>query len=391
VFWAEVFRVVTRGGWVVAFGGTRTYHRLACAVEDAGFEIRDMLAWLYGTGFPKSKDVAKAVDQWMGEAGGYGAPKSADHAAWIERGALRGDDGGEGWQRPWMENAEAVERSARRYVPASEEAQGFDGWGTALKPALEPMVFARKPMVGTLARNVLATGCGGLNIDGCRIEANGRPARSNAESAAGLTGMGGAVTYGEFAVRGSIAVGSTDLGRWPANVLHDGSDEVVEAFPIAEGQRAALTGEEPSASGGTVWNPRQRTASPPPRDDEGTAARFFYSAKADAEDRLGSGHPTVKPVDLMAWLVRLTCRKGGVVLDPFAGSGTTGLAALREGCDAILIEREADHAEDIRRRLAWARGEGQLTAQEMLRGKLAKDPAKARGEGTPLFGGEPDE
>ena len=312
-FWAEVLRVMKPGAHLVAFSATRTYHRLACAIEDAGFEIRDMTAWLYGSGFPKSHYVAKGIDAYLGE----------------EREVIGRREVGKD-MRGGNYKASAPQLVADITVSKSAEAEAFDGWGTALKPALEPICLARKPLIGSVARNVLATGCGGLNIDGCRI---------GDEGGAVFTGLRNSADHGSVSAYGDGLNGKSydvvkGLGRWPANVLHDGSDEVLEAFPC---------------------------------EADGSAARFFYSAKADVEDRLGSDHPTVKPVDLMAWLVRLITPAGGVVLDPFGGSGTTGLAAMNEGRDAILIEREAKFADDIRRRIAWARGEGRLTAQERAR------------------------
>lgn len=317
-FWGQVLRVLKPGGHVAAFSGTRTYHRLACAVEDAGFEIRDMLAWMYGSGFPKSHDVSKGIDR------AAGAERQVLAAGDPVRRMVPGADQNKaGW----------VKDNGRTFTPtvtaaATPEAQDWEGWGTALKPALEPIVFGRKPLAGTVAANVLAHGVGALNVDGCRIEGETWPA-------SGAQTGGEAVAVFGGGLNNSGRSGAHGAGRWPANVIHDGSDEVVGGFPRFAG--------------------------------EGSAARFFYNAKADAEDRLGSKHPTVKPVDLMAWLCRLVTPPGGVILDPFAGSGTTGLAAMREGFDAILIEREAQYVADIERRLAWARGEGRLTAQEKLR------------------------
>jgi len=270
-FWREVMRVLKPGAHVVAMSGTRTYHRLASAIEDAGFEIRDQLAWMYGSGFPKSHN-----------AGG--------------------------------------------------------GWGTAIKPAWEPICLARKPLIGTVAANVLEHGTGALNIDGCRIEGEARP-------------FGNPTASEGYRLHKRADEWTPKSGRWPANVLHDGSDEVLEAF--------AKYGERNNAPHGPGVKARGMfgvKAGHPGYTDEGTAARFFFSAKADADDRIGSKHPTVKPVQLMRWLVRLVTPKGGLVLDPFAGTGTTGVAAIREGMKAILIEREAEYVADIQRRLAMLSG-----------------------------------
>lgn len=355
-FWSEVLRVLKPGGHVAAFGGTRTYHRLVCAIDDAGFEIRDQLAWAYGAGFPKSHDVSKGIDKALGTKGSFGGPKTAAHAGWIERGALRGTDGHEGYQRPWMAEAEAVSNAARQYQAGSSEAQKYAGWGTALKPAWEPICLARKPLIGTVAANVLAHGTGALNIDGCRVtwqseadaaaaaaaavnfaqsRANGRLRQS---PSIGKESRDGTAAYDPAAIR----------GRWPANIVHDGSGEVLAGLPA---------------------------------DETGSAARFFYSAKADSDDRIGSKHPTVKPVDLMQWLVRLITPPGGTVLDPFAGTGTTGEAAWREGFSAVLIEREAEYRADVARRMTLC-----LAGPDERKRESIKAAGRADMDAGPLFG-----
>jgi site-specific DNA-methyltransferase (adenine-specific) len=292
-FWVEVLRVLKPGGHLIAFSGTRTYHRLACAVEDAGFEIRDMVSWLYGSGFPKSHNVGKKTG--------------------------RTED---------------------------------DGLGTALKPACEPIVLARKPLSGTVAANVLTHGTGALNIGACRVGdeivsthsrgANGafpkRPGERSAEDSGRTVDQRGGLDHSER------------TGRWPANVIHDGSEEVQAAFPPTA---PSTIGKPRGAASGDGWG---MTKTGTEYADAGSAARFFYSAKADAADRCGSKHPTVKPIDLMAYLCRLVTPKGGVVLDPFAGSGSTGMACLREGFDCVLIEREAEYVADINRRLQHVEG-----------------------------------
>jgi site-specific DNA-methyltransferase (adenine-specific) len=362
--WAEVWRVLKPGAHLLAFAAPRNVGRMQVAIEDAGFalgsvpaEVRDailymmavdtrwnlflasltdeqrgafvaamtesdpsLLAWVFGTGFPKSHDFGAAFDKalfgpYWDEDGGEPMPMSTFHAHW-------------------------------------------EGWGSALKPAFEPIILARKPLSQeTVSANVLKHGTGAINIDACRVATEGaRPGRSNAESRSGLTGTGGALTYGAYAVRGSVAVADTTQGRWPANVITDGSEEVLTAFPSAPGQQRSVgpaNGNRPSVNCYGDYGPRQQTY---PRRDSGLSARFFYSAKADKEDRLQSKHPTVKPVDLMAYLCRLVTPPGGTVLDPFAGSGTTGMACLREGFDAILIEKEAEYVDDIKRRLDHVKG-----------------------------------
>lgn len=221
----------------------------------------------------------------------------------------------------------------------------FRGVGTALKPAWEPIVLARKPLIGTVADNVLEHGTGALNIDGCRV---GEEVRYNAR--AGNRNLIERNTVAPVSTR-SETEGRIAVGRWPANVVHDGSDKVLACFPMAPGQQRAVGPEHGSKSSVNVYGdygPREKFQ---PRGDSGSASRFFYSAKASKKDRAGSKHPTVKPVALMQWLVRMVTPPGGVVLDPFAGSGSTGEACRREGMQCVLIEREDEYAADIRRRL----------------------------------------
>lgn len=369
-FWREVWRVLKPGAHVVAFSGTRTYHRLACAIEDAGFEIRDMVAWLYGTGFPKSHDVSKAIDKAAGAS--RAVVRERYTARRIKPGATVVREGGYGKQD--------VTFTAADTAPATPEATAWEGWGTALKPALEPIVLARKPLAGTVVATVLAHGCGALNIDGCRIEAEKPTGWSGAAA-------GGGTWNEETCGLGKPGGARPVKGRWPANVVHDGSAEVVGAFPeTASGRLEPHHVKSGAGLGGTpTFAMRDRPGEAGSfGGDAGTAARFFFSAKADALDRHGSKHPTVKPVDLMAWLIRLVTPPGGIVLDPFAGSGTTGIAALREGCAAILIEREAQFVADIERRIAFAAGEGRHSRLERAR---EVKPVEAAGLDLPLFGG----
>lgn len=375
-FWAEVYRVLKPGGHVVAFGGTRTYHRLACAIEDAGFEIRDQLQWLYGSGFPKSHDVSKGIDKAKGLT--REIIRERYTALRIKPGATVVAEGAYGKQD--------ITFTATDTKPASPESELWQGWGTALKPACEPIVMARKPLIGTVAANVLEHGTGAINIDGCRVGTDDdlnagasklwsyyRDGEASAERR--YTENGGT----NFAMMPGPR-GGDPAGRWPANIVHDGSDEVVAAFPDAPGQHAAVTGNEPSSPFANVYGDMpSRARAAHPRGDSGSAARFFYSAKADADDRFGSKHPTVKPVDLMRWLVRLVTPPKGIVLDPFAGSGATGAAAMAEGMDAILIEREAEYVADIQLRMAHAEGRGAHSGSVKARNKKLENHG-------PLFG-----
>lgn len=304
-FWREALRVAKPGAHLLAFGGTRTHHRLMCAIEDAGWEIRDCLGWLYGSGFPKSLDVSKAIDKQAG----------------VERGG------------------EYLESS-----PATPEAVRWQGWGTALKPAWEPIVLARKPLIGTVAQNVLEHGTGALNIDGCRVET-----KDNLNG--GAYAKNGTVRNDGWGMqRGGAGEYKQPQGRFPANLIHDGSDEVVGEFPNVKAGVAIR-----HRSGGK--NCHSDINKPPMDDmgygDSGSASRFFYCAKASKSERgEGNNHPTVKPLSLMRYLCRLVTPPGGVVLDPFTGSGSTLLAALKEGFRFIGIEKEPKYVEITLRRLA---------------------------------------
>jgi site-specific DNA-methyltransferase (adenine-specific) len=288
-FWQEVKRVLKPGGHMVVFSGTRTYHRMATAVEDAGFEVRDQIQWLFGSGFPKSKNV-----------------------------------GG--------------------------------GWGTALKPANEPILLARKPLSErNVAANVLAHGTGAVNVDGCRVQIS-QDERQHIDNRSGGQADANQWQGPQVAREVGQRFKSHAAGRFPANVIHDGSDEVMEAF-AAYGESKSTGGQASVAKGWGEFGSGTRAVDKrdPGFGDTGTAARFFYSAKASTRDRMcgdrKTSHPTVKPISLMAYLCRLITPPGGTVLDPFAGSGTTGMGALREGFRCVLVERETEYVEDIRRRL----------------------------------------
>ena len=309
-FWTEAMRVAKPGAHLLAFGGTRTYHRLACAIEDAGWEVRDCVMWVYGSGFPKSHN-------------------------------LKGS---------------------------------WNGWGTALKPAWEPIIVARKPLVGTVAENVIAHGTGAINVDGCRIGTTKDVPASESTASGYMKGWAGGYSGGDGQ--------NPNVGRWPANVMHDGSEEVLSLFPVAGGGFGKRGGRE----GATVGDYGMGgTMEPVGYGDSGSAARFFYCAKAskadrdeglghlpetqcsvgdprpggDFNERLGktpgvrrNNHPTVKPTALMRYLCRLVTQPGGIVLDPFCGSGSTGKAARLEGFRFIGIERESDYATIARARIA---------------------------------------
>lgn len=354
--WAECLRVLKPGGHLLAFAGTRTQHRMAVRIEDAGFEIRDMIAWVYGSGFPKSRNIGNDVD-------------------------------------------------------------GMDGWGTALKPSLEPITFARKPLIGTVAANVIAYGTGALNIDACRVSPTGERLGGGDESGKSAKPEGWARPWMDDAEHvaahnAKVTVNvdrASRLGRWPANLIHDGSPEVIAAFPNAPGQLAAASSSDTQRAGQNVYGNMKRgrgaeaSASSENsgvvgfhmrpgarRLDSGSAARFFYCAKTSRKDRNegllssdapvvakdatmrdcetaewstrnGNSHPTVKPTDLMAYLLRLVTPPGGVALDPFMGSGSTGKAAMREGFQFIGCEIDEQYAA-----IARARIDHEITRQQEL-------------------------
>lgn len=383
--WAEVLRVLKPGAHLLAFGGTRTYHRMACAIEDAGFEIRDCLMWCYGSGFPKSLDISKVIDR---EAG-------AERQV-IERRAQSGvkfkltqgliDNGG--FNDPERTTFDVT-------VPATDLARQWDGWGTALKPAVEPIVLARKPIVGTVAANVCEWGTGAINVDGCRIGAEH------------IATHGGGINHGQRKYGGGNGIpaiqpgANPHTGRWPANLLlshhpdcecigekrvkghpqghkgdgrnrqsgfamqpgvpdytdADGCETVqdwhchpdcpVRLLDEQSGERkagGAVKGTEPSRTGQNgIYGIYERVQNHP-LGDTGGASRFFYVAKASRSDRgRGNDHPTVKPINLMCYLCRLITPPGGLVLDPFMGSGSTLAGAIWEGFRVIGVD-EDEHA-----------------------------------------------
>lgn len=277
--WKEILRVLKPGGHLLAFGGTRTYHRTVCNIEDAGFEIRDQIQWIYGSGMPKSFNIGRGIDEVFG-------------------------------------------------------VHKWSGWGTALKPAYEPIVLARKPLSEkTIIKNVMRWGVGGINIDECRVKGP-EPHHNYGRTSGEKSFMG----------KGPVSV-TPKSGRWPSNVIHDGSEEVLdlfEEFGTDKGQAGNVKGTEPSHCHKNDYSYRKRTSFEK-RDDSGSAARFYYCAKASPSER-GSfnDHPTVKPITLLKYLITLITPKGGKVLDPFIGSGSTALAAIELGFDWIGIEEDEE-------------------------------------------------
>ena len=358
--WQQALRVLKPGGHLIAFSGSRTYHRMAVAIEDAGFEIRDQIMWVYGSGFPKSHNISKGLDKsenkevWENNQYGGGNSKCEQCGKWMISGS------------PCQCPKPVVEFK-------SEAAKQWNGWGTALKPAHEPMVLARKPLIGTVANNVLTYGTGGLNIDASRVgiaegdepSAGKRTATfGNQDTVSGGDGSGGWVA---------------SSGRWPANVIHDGSDEVVELFPDSNAPKQYDKKKAGWLTPGSTHEINELQSKE--YGDSGSAARFFYCAKASKRDRnegldgfeakyvardngfsdkisdtnkpRANHHPTVKPTTLMQYLVRLVTPPNGTVLDPFMGSGSTGKACAYEGFDFIGIEQSAEYVEIARARIEY--------------------------------------
>ncbi len=350
--WIECLRVLKPGGHLLAFGGTRTYHRMACAIEDAGFEVRDSIHWIYGTGFPKSLDVSKAIDKAAGAdrevVGRYQPPSGV---AWnLANDTARAEVGAIGHSS----RAESLNITA----PTTDDAVTWQGWGTALKPAHEPIIVARKPLIGTVVANVLAHGTGAINVDACRVQGPGADA--------GRTRHGGGIVGNGSSFEMPDSHGEMPAGRWPANIVlthsPDCAEACVEGCPVAEMDAQSGTLKSGSRKAGThgLMGYMGADVAPMPAivGDSGSASRFFpcfrYEAKASSKERPkvdGVAHPTVKPLALMRWLVRLVTPPGGMVLEPFAGSGTTVEAALLEGFHVAGIERDAAYLPLIQARI----------------------------------------
>lgn len=327
---AELLRVCKPGAHLLSFGGTRTWHRLAVAVEDGGWEIRDTMMWVYGSGFPKNHNVSKAIDKAAGaERKVVGRRTDGRYAHGFSDAAKRAQgtvthEYSAGW------TGDPTQITA----PATPDAQRWGGWGTALKPAFEPIVLARKPLAGTVASNVVEHGTGALNIDACRVPFAGGADESESKKKNAHGDFGSGENVGYHGMDSRAAGGNYNPpGRFPANLLHDGSPDVVGLFPQTGKSTGGRTVRR--SGGGNVGSGKASEAAwssdDPGYGDAGSAARFFYCAKASKAERAGVAHPTVKPLALIRYLLRLTVPPGGLVLDPFLGSGTAMLAAEAEG------------------------------------------------------------
>lgn len=385
--WREALRVLKPGGHALIFAGTRSMDLMMMAVRLAGFEIRDsigsahdggnvdqpgLMAWVYGSGFPKSLDVSKSIDKMLGAerevVGRRKHPTLIDQEKVAEfAGAAHGDNS---WNREWDITA-----------PATSEAEKWSGWGTSLKPAWEPIIIARKPLDGTVAENILKHGVGGINIDACRvpIDADADATQLRTMNRSKRDADDG---WGMSSVSGDSPQVVREDGRFPANVIHDGSGGVLSGFPLAPGQIAKSSTSDTQRTGQNCYGEMARGSNGQvPRKDAGSAARFFYCAKASPSERHagldrrghqfkhgstlrtiengnvekhGNHHPTVKPVALLRYLLRLITPQGGVYLDIFAGSGSLGVAGIEEGFDGILIEQEKDFVEIAKARVRAA-------------------------------------
>ena len=367
----EALRVAKPGAHLLCFGGTRTFHRMACAIEDAGWKVRDCVMWTYGSGFPKSMDVAKAIDKHLGVKQKVVGHRETDPQKGFSK--VKGMGSGA------VSNGDAVNQSYDLTEATSDEAKQRDGWGTCLKPAWEPIIVARKPLDGTVAHNVLTWGVGALNIDACRVEYESESDKEQAKPQGASTSKTDALAgKSQNGASRTEFMSTQKQGRFPANLVHDGSQMVLDLFPQSNGQLADRKAQAKSSvncygdygtdsefkkrgdsgsaarffnelrdgeeSADRTYTDRGVTnfaAKPGKRREPTSADRFFYCAKASKKDRgEGNNHPTVKPTALMEWLVKLVTPEGGVVLDPFMGSGTTGVACANLGRYFIGVERE---------------------------------------------------
>ena len=356
--WVKCLRLLKPGGYLLAFGGSKTFHRIACAIEDAGFEIRDTIMWIYGSGFPKSMNISNVIE----------AKNKYGKANTIAKRKVEQNSDGKEYKVIQTNNAPMGEKkivNRSEYKPVDSSAKQWSGWGTCLKPAFEPIIVARKPFKGSLVDNILEHGVGGLNIDECRV--------GNEEQA-----------------QLSKNVAS---GRFPANIIHDGSEEATGGMPKTKGcqGKGFKKGDYKSSAVNTPFSRGDCV----PYNDFGSASRYFYCAKASKRDRdegldefeektkvfngksqssskeikdvekrfttrLRNTHPTVKPTALMQYLVRLVCPKGSVILDPFMGSGSTGKATAYENKDRnagysfIGIEQDEQYLEIAKARIKYA-------------------------------------
>lgn len=375
-FWSKVKRVLKPGAHIAVFGGSRTYHRIAVGIEDAGFEIRDTIDWIYGEGFAKSYDISKAIDNHFDENQekvGFKKGARRSDGSMIKRDSYEEDkDNPGGWEE---RGRDPYERS-----PSTDEAEEWEGWDTQLKPAKEPIIIARKPLEGTVAENVLKHSTGAMNIDGCRIGTDGEafhvpqsdPTNREGEVGTDLGFSENSEQKFQESQKASIER-LRERGRWPANVIFD---------PAMAKKLDDQSGTELTAGGNVKQKERQDhqvygdywgTTGHESYGDVGGASRYFKTLGYHPEDNIGffycpkakrserdlgvenNDHVTVKPIELMSYLVRLLTPEGGRCLDPFAGSGTTGMSAVLEGVEATLVEMDSHYAEIANQRVQYAK------------------------------------
>jgi site-specific DNA-methyltransferase (adenine-specific) len=419
----ECNRVLKPGGHALVWALPRTSHWTGMAWENGGFEVRDKVAHIFGTGFPKSMDISKSIDAHFGKTRTVKKGVKPGHEEFVNRttkGHLEGVDGEKAWKRPWMESENASDYHYD-FEPATDESKQWTGWGTNLKPAMEDWWLLRKPISEkTIAENVLKYGTGGINIDESRIPINPEvdDPRLGGNGTWKTDGMAKNVYAGGYSGKEN---GSSVLGRFPSNIIHDGSDEVISLFPESKGQQGDVKGSEPSHTGQNgIYGEYGRVESQK-RNDSGSAARFFYCAKASQSDRnegledfeeksigrKGNGirricatcgvqsleahlckcdeknwinpptkknnHPTVKNTELMKYLVRMITPPNGTVLDPFMGSGSTGKAAVRCGFSFVGIELEKEYFDIAKARIEYARDNPEKTKKQKKKKENIKD------------------
>jgi DNA modification methylase len=353
-YWQEALRIAKPGAHLLAFGGTRTYHRLTVAIEDAGWEIRDCLMWLYGSGFPKSMDISKAIDKAAGadrEVIGTKRTRELPNDVPFGQGLISSHA-----------NALAGRKTNGQVdipitAPSTDAAKQWNGWGTALKPAWEPIIMARKPVEGTVADNVQKYGTGGINIDACRIVYRGE---ADKQSAVWGKQTGNINAYGKgMGAQGNEKVLASTVGRFPANLLLDEEaaaqlDAQTGTLTSGKGAVKRKTAKENDGNKGAAYGNESRPEGTPMicYGDSGGASRFFYCAKASRSERgEGNDHPTVKPLSLMAYLCKLVTPPNGIVLDPFMGSGSTIVAAKSCGFRYVGMDLEEKYCQIALRRL----------------------------------------
>lgn len=403
ILWKECFRVLKPGGHLLSFFGTRTYDWGTLAIRLAGFEIRDCIMWVYGSGFPKSLDVSKAIDKEDGKSMSWFGPwlrnwRTENNVSQKELAKLFPSKTGgltgcianwelnlnmpsavqfkllkETFKLPFefiedLEREVIGKRNATLLAVApgqnsnrskttldvtesrTEAAKKYEGFGTALKPAFEPICVARKPLEGTVSNNVLKYGTGGMDIDTSRIPFENDQDLENATWGRG-TDILGANYVGATHSSGKTNIEANNKGRWPANIIHDGSDEVLAMFPDAMGQQG-LAKSDGSMQGNKIYGKLNHgTINPEPRNDTGSAARFFYCAKTSPSERANAKHPTIKPLALMAYLIKLFCPIDGILLEPHMGSGTTCIAAALNNRFYIGIDNDEESFHEANRRI----------------------------------------